>query len=214
MIEMRRGRLNVKDTDELMQLASTLRSLGNPRVAGEARTRIWQNAQAQVALAQAAPARSPWYAAPFFRVLVRAVALLAIVFVGASWLLWRSVPGDGLYPVARAIEARGLALLPAAQRPALELQFLNRRAASVQRLAERRDEVPQELVAEIAMAASQIAAEPEAWGGESAAAGAVYRQITALQSVASAQPGNRQVAGALEIAAAAQRDLQALSAQQ
>ncbi|MBN1921423.1 MAG: hypothetical protein JW892_09275 [Anaerolineae bacterium] len=204
----------MKDTDELMQLASTLRGLGNPRVAGEARTRIWQNAQAQVALAQAAPARSPWYGAPFFRVLVRAVAVLAIAFVGTSWLLWRSVPGDGLYPVAQAIEARSLALLPAAQRPALELQLLNRRAASAQRLAARRAEVPPELVAEIAMAAGEIAAEPEAWGGKSAAVGAVSRQMTALQSVASAQPGNRQVAGALQMAATAQRDLQALGAQQ
>ncbi len=209
-----RGRLSVKNTDELVQLASTLRSLGNPRVAEETRARIWQNAQAQVALAQAAPARVPWYAAPFFRGLLRVTALLAIVFVGTSWLLWRSVPGDGLYPVARALETRGLALLPAAQRPALELQLLDRRAAEAQRLAQRRVGVPQELVAEIALAANKIAAEPEAWGGESAAAGVVNRQLTALQSVASAQPGNRQVAGALEMTAAAQRDLQVITSTQ
>ncbi len=206
--------MGTSDTNELSQLASALRGLGKPRTPEAARSRILQTAQARVALAQAAPARRPWYQAPLFRTLVGAVAVFVMLSAGGLWLTLRSLPGDALYPVSRSLEARGLALMPAEQRAYLELQVLNRRAAEAQRLAQRRAVVPPEMIAELALGANRIAAEPEAWGGQAAAVGTVHRQVAALQLVASAQPANRQVAGALEMAATAQRDLQRVTSEQ
>ncbi|HUM37635.1 MAG TPA: hypothetical protein PLQ85_12255 [Anaerolineae bacterium] len=193
--------MSAQNMDEWRKLATALQGLDRPRVSEAARARIWQAALAQAA----SPRRSA--PAPFFRALARGIAIGVLLIAGAFWILWRSAPGDALYPVARELEARGRTLAPAGQQSFVELQVLNRRAAEVQRLVQRDAEVPQELIAELARGANKIAAEPEAWGGASAVA-TVERQVSALQLAAATQPANRQTIGALEMAVAALNDVQ------
>lgn len=196
--------MSARISDELGQMALELRRLGRPRVPEAARQRIWKSARARVALAAAAPARRPWQLSPFFRAFAGAVAVFGLLFAGALLVTARSLPGDALYPMARDLEARGLAWLPAPQRASLELQLLNRRAAEVRRLTKRGDPVPQELIAEIALGASEIAVAFEDRGGKPD----FTRQVAALQLAAAAYPSSRQVAGALEMTTAAQRSSQ------
>ncbi len=199
--------MSVQNMDEWRRLATALQGLDRPRVSEAARARIWQEALAQAA----SPRHSA--SASFFRTLARGVAVVVLLVVGAFWALWRSAPGDALYPVAQELEARGRTWVPEEQQSFLELQVLNRRAAEVQRLVQRDAEVPQEMIAELARGANKIAAEPEAWGGPSAVA-TVERQVSALQLAAATQPANRQTIGALEMAVAALNDVQRAATEQ
>lgn len=138
---------------ELLAAAQQLRAASNAAPSREfqhvARARLLNRLAPRARLNGLAPVtpgdslRSTWQTLSdsFRRPAMRWIAMLLVVTTmlgaaGAAYASGEALPGDGLYPVKRALEAARLALaFNSAEALDLRLQFANRRAAEAQALA-------------------------------------------------------------------------------
>jgi hypothetical protein len=203
---MNQNRLDV----QINEVVERLESLGQPRLSSAARQRIWQQAygRANLSLAKTKPASKARFTLPFLRVLASSVVALSLALTGMMYASAQSLPGDILYPLARGLEAGQLALAPASQRAALELQFINRRALEVQELVRRQRPIPAEMIAEISAAVDQMVKAPEFYGGAVLVEAHLALQEETLRLVVAQHPESLAATVAFQTVTAARLSLQ------
>ncbi len=175
---------------DLELISSHLQTLGQGRLAPEARQRIWEKAQRGAVMATPPPETRhssflDWLRLPTFRLaLVTGFIMVLILSLGTVTLAAQdALPGETLYPLKRQVESVRLSLTSEERQDELQLDYLDRRVAELVLLVEREQEVPTTLVEEIEVAYAAIAEEPEVWA-QAGAAAHVLDQLALLQAVA------------------------------
>lgn len=183
---------------QMREITTKLTVLARPSLAPAARQRIWRKAYAQANIAVAKPLPKSRLTLPFLRLLASSLMAVALLLTSAVWASTQSLPGDVLYPLSRGFETVQLALVPASQRPQLELQLLDRRALEVQQLLQRERLVPPEIIVEISTTVDRMANTPESFDGAAAVEAHLALQEETLRLVMTQYPEYRVAALAFE----------------